>query len=421
MSTMNGFCSHHVETKLDRVVNFAAGPCCLPVEILLEAQQDLLCYKQARMSVMEMSHRSKEFLSIFNETKHTLEEILGVPTNYKLIFMQGGATQQFSAVPLNLLGTQRAKASYVITGLGRGLFLLFSCWVALSAIPSFGVYPSILFFLNVGLRCVLCSSWSEKAFIEGLKYATATKAVDTLPSNYTEIPSETEWMVDADARYLHYCSNETIYGVEFKHTPNVSVPLVCDMSSNFCSKPVDIEKHHVIYAGVQKNLGPAGAAVVIVKDDYCQGKELDICPTICSYSITTKHDSMYNTPPCWTIYMIGLMAKYIKQKGGLRSIQELSEAKAKTLYDMIDNSDDYYSSPVKPQCRSNMNIPFRVGRCNELLEKKFLAGAEKSGLVNLGGHRSVGGCRASLYNGMTMEGVDRLTAFMKSFQDENHV
>eukprot|EP00921_Rhytidocystis_pertsovi_P001450 GHVQ01002456.1.p1 GENE.GHVQ01002456.1~~GHVQ01002456.1.p1 ORF type:complete len:194 (-),score=25.43 GHVQ01002456.1:276-857(-) len=193
------------------------------------------------------------------------------------------------------------------------------------------------------------------------------------------------------------------------------------MSSNFCSKPVDIEKHHVIYAGVQKNLGPAGAAVVIVKDDYCQGKELDICPTICSYSITTKHDSMYNTPPCWTIYMIGLMAKYIKQKGGLRSIQELSEAKAKTLYDMIDNSDDYYSSPVKPQCRSNMNIPFRVGRCNELLEKKFLAGAEKSGLVNLGGHRSVGGCRASLYNGMTMEGVDRLTAFMKSFQDENHV
>eukprot|EP00921_Rhytidocystis_pertsovi_P001439 GHVQ01002439.1.p1 GENE.GHVQ01002439.1~~GHVQ01002439.1.p1 ORF type:complete len:301 (-),score=29.12 GHVQ01002439.1:1022-1924(-) len=225
MSTMNGFCSHHVETKLDRVVNFAAGPCCLPVEILLEAQQDLLCYKQARMSVMEMSHRSKEFLSIFNETKHTLEEILGVPTNYKLIFMQGGATQQFSAVPLNLLGTQRAKASYVITGLGRGLFLLFSCWVALSAIPSFGVYPSILFFLNVGLRCVLCSSWSEKAFIEGLKYATATKAVDTLPSNYTEIPSETEWMVDADARYLHYCSNETIYGVEFKHTPNVSVPL----------------------------------------------------------------------------------------------------------------------------------------------------------------------------------------------------
>eukprot|EP00922_Rhytidocystis_sp_ex-Travisia-forbesii_P050603 GHVS01075185.1.p1 GENE.GHVS01075185.1~~GHVS01075185.1.p1 ORF type:complete len:382 (+),score=47.59 GHVS01075185.1:83-1228(+) len=374
----NGSAFHEGMAK--RVINFSAGPCCLPVEVLYEAQQDLLNCNDSGMSVMEMSHRSKEFLHIFTNAKNTLKELIGVPDDYNLMFMQGGASLQFAAVPMNLMSTLSGVVDVAVTG-----------------------------------------SWSERAFAEAGKYAKATRVCNTKASNYTSIPAVSEWTINPGAQYLHYCSNETIYGVEFKDTPKVNIPLVCDMSSNFCSKPIDVRAHDVIYAGVQKNLGPAGCAVVIAKQKHCQGKELSICPSVCSYKLTADNDSMYNTPPCWTIYMIGLMAQYLKRGGGLVSAQEFSRHKARLLYDAIEASSGYYTCPVDPKCRSDMNVPFRVAGGNETFEKKFLVEAQEEGLVTLAGHRSVGGCRASLYNGMTAEGVMRLTNFMKTFQEVNPV
>uniref|UniRef100_A0A0G4G470 phosphoserine transaminase n=1 Tax=Chromera velia CCMP2878 TaxID=1169474 RepID=A0A0G4G470_9ALVE len=328
------------------------------------------------MSVMEMSHRSKEFIKIFDTTMADLKEILQIPQNYKLLMMQGGATLQFSCVPLNLLESQGAVCDYAVTG-----------------------------------------SWGQKAFEEGAKYGSAVKVCDTKPTKYTTIPPVDQWKLSPDAKYLHYCSNETIYGVEFKSTPVVQAPLVADMSSNFCSRPIDVDKHVLIYAGAQKNLGPAGATVVIVRED-CIGKQLPITPTYLGYDIHAKNDSMYNTPPCQAVYMIGLMAKWMKQKGGLSAWQEYAESKAKILYDLINGSDGYYVCPVDEQYRSNMNVPFRVC-CNEDMEKKFLEEAKKRKLTTLAGHRTVGGVRASIYNGMPTEGVQALADFMKEFQQTN--
>ncbi|CEL91639.1 unnamed protein product [Vitrella brassicaformis CCMP3155] len=363
--------------KDERLFNFSAGPCMLPVEVLQECQDHMMNWNGSGMGVMEMSHRGKEFVSIYNQTVSDLRDILQVPDSHSLFFMQGGATTQFASVPLNLLKEPSNAADYAVTG-----------------------------------------SWGDKAFKECQKYGKANKVCDTKSSNYTFIPPVSEWKVNPEASYLHYCANETIYGVEFKSTPDVGLPLVSDMSSNFCSKPIEVSKHTLIYAGIQKNLGPAGAAVVIA-DKACLGNAKSICPTLLDYKTMSDSESMYNTPPCWSIYVVGLMAKYLKEKGGLAFWKEWSEKKAKILYDAIDGSDGYFICPTAKDCRSNMNIPFRVGRGDEALEKKFLEEGKKHKLVTLSGHRTVGGCRASLYNGMPIEGVETLVSFMREFQEAN--
>jgi len=330
-------------------------------------------------SVMEMSHRSKEFTGIAKEAEKDLRDILDVPAEYKVLFVQGGATLQFAAIPLNMLGA-KTKADYLITG-----------------------------------------QWGEKAFQECKKYGTGQQACNTKPTKFTTIPKKEEWKLDPEAAYAHYCMNETVNGVEFSYTPDVGdVPLVADMSSNFCSKPIEVRKHAAIYAGVQKNLGPAGMSVNILSPECVSGKnELKICPTYCSWKSTADADSMYNTPACYTIYAMGEYLKYTKKVGGVAHWAEMSDKKSGMIYDVIDGSDAFYACPVEKSSRSRMNIPFTIGGGDEALEKKFLEEAKKVKLYTLAGHRSVGGCRASVYNGMPLEGVETLRTFMKSFMDEN--
>merc|ERR1719389_920620 len=351
----------------------------MPVEVLESIQAEMVNYKGSGMSVMEMSHRSKEFVGIAKEAEKDLRDILSVPADYKVIFSQGGATLQFSSIPLNMLGT-KTKADYLVTG-----------------------------------------QWGEKALKECNKYGTGQAACNTKATKFTSIPKKEEWKLDPEAAYAHYCMNETVNGVEFSYTPDVgNVPLVADMSSNFCSKPIEVSKHAVIYAGVQKNLGPAGMSVNILSPDVVTGKdELKICPTYCSWKTTADADSMYNTPACYTIYAMGEYLKYTKKVGGVAHWAEMSDKKSGMIYDIIDGSDGFYGCPVEKKSRSRMNIPFTIGGGDEALEKKFLEGAKKVKLYTLAGHRSVGGCRASLYNGMPMEGVEALGNFMKSFCDEN--
>jgi len=362
-----------------RVYNFSAGPSQLPLEVLENLNKDLLNYQGSGMSVMEMSHRSKEFVNIANEANKDLRDILGVPADYKVIFAQGGATLQFSSIPLNMLGT-KTKADYLVTG-----------------------------------------QWGEKALKECNKYGTGQAACNTKASKFTTIPGKDEWKLDPEAAYVHYCMNETVNGVEFNYTPDVgSVPLVADMSSDFVSKAIDVGKHAVIYAGVQKNLGPAGMCVNILSPEMLSGaNELKICPTYCSWKTAADNDSMYNTPPCFTIYAMGEYLKYTKKCGGVAHWEELSAKKSGMIYDVIDGSDGFYGCPVDKACRSRMNIPFVINNGDEALEKKFLEEAKKVKLYTLAGHRSVGGCRASVYNGMPLEGVEALRNFMTSFKDEN--
>jgi len=362
-----------------RVYNFSAGPSMMPLEVLQTVQADLLNHKGAGMSVMEMSHRSKEFVAIAAEAEKNLRDLLDVPGDYKVMFSQGGATLQFSAVPLNMLGT-KTKADYLITG-----------------------------------------QWGEKAHKEAQKYCTSQAACNTKPSKFTTIPDKSEWKLDPEAAYVHYCMNETVNGVEFSYTPEVGdVPLVADMSSNFLSKRVDVDKHAAIYAGVQKNLGPAGMVACILRPDFADGtKEQKICPGYCSWKATVDADSMHNTPACFTLYVVGEYLKYTKQVGGLPFWEEQSTKKAGSLYQVIDESSGFYACPVEKAARSRMNVPFTINGGDAALEKKFLEEAKKVKLYTLAGHRSVGGCRASLYNGMPLEGVEALTGFMKSFMEEN--
>jgi len=362
-----------------RVYNFSAGPSQMPVEVLLEVQKELVNYKGTGMSVMEMSHRSKEFMAIASEADKNLRDIFGVPSDYKVLMNQGGATLQFSSIPLNMLGA-KGKADYLITG-----------------------------------------QWGEKAHKECNKYGTGQEACNTKSSKFTTIPDKSTWKLDTEAAYVHYCDNETVNGVEWGYTPDVgSVPLVADMSSNFCSRPIDVGKHAYIYAGIQKNLGPAGMAIGFLHPSYAGGAhEAKICPTYCSFKTTAANDSMYNTPACFTMYVMGEYLKYTKKMGGVAYWGEQSDKKAGMLYDCINGSDGFYQCPVEKTCRSRMNVPFTIMGGNEALEKKFLEEAKKEKLYTLAGHRSVGGCRASLYNGMPVEGVDKLTSFMKSFMDEN--
>eukprot|EP00744_Colponema_vietnamica_P000982 GILI01001687.1.p1 GENE.GILI01001687.1~~GILI01001687.1.p1 ORF type:complete len:370 (-),score=137.30 GILI01001687.1:215-1324(-) len=361
-----------------RVFNFSAGPSALPVEVLEQAQRDMLSWNGCGMSVMEMSHRGKEFTSIANKAEADLRDLLEIPSNYKVLFTQGGATLQFASLPLNLLAG-KTQADYAVTGV-----------------------------------------WSDKAASEAKKYCpTVRRIVDTKSNKYTTIPEVSSWDISPESAYVHYCANETINGVEFHYTPEVgSSTLVADMSSNFCSKPVEVGKHGMIYAGAQKNAGIAGLTIMIVRDDLL-GHSQPQTPIVMDYKTLADNESMYNTPPCWPMYMAGLYFDHMKRQGGLAHYAEFNTRKARYIYDVIDST-DFYTCPVAPACRSNMNIPFRIKGGDEALENKFVKEAkDRYNLIELKGHRSVGGLRASVYNGMPEEGAAKLAQFMKEFEQEN--
>lgn len=364
-----------------KIINFAAGPAKLPEVVLQQAQKDLLDYAGSGISVMEMSHRGAEFSKILHNTETNLRELLNIPDSYKILFLQGGGNGQFSAVPLNLIGLKPScSADYVITG-----------------------------------------SWSAKAALEAEKYGKVHRVLPKADKHNGEVPDQSQWTLNHDASYVHYCSNETIHGVEFPFIPDTEVPIVCDMSSNFLSKPFDITKFGMVYAGAQKNLGCAGVTLVIVREDLI-GKALPQCPVVMDYKIQAGMNSCYNTPPCYSIYITGLVLDWIKSNGGAEGMEKRNKLKAATLYNVIDESDGFYVSPVSPDFRSLMNVPLRIGGPNgeEALEKKFLEESTKRGMIQLKGHRSVGGLRVSLYNAIHQEEVEQLVEFMKEFQAIHH-
>jgi phosphoserine aminotransferase len=357
-----------------RVFNFSAGPAVLPEAVLQRAREEMLDWQGSGMSVMEMSHRDKEFMSIAAQAESDLREIMGIPANYKVLFLQGGASSQFAMVPMNLLRGKKG-ADYINTG-----------------------------------------AWSKKAISEAKKYCSVNVAATAEASNFNTIPAFSEWKLSKDAAYLHYTPNETIGGVEFHWVPEAGdVPLVVDMSSTILSRPIDVSKFGLIYAGAQKNIGPAGLTVVIVREDLI-GETLPGTPTMLDYKIHADNESMYNTPPTYGWYLAGLVFQWIKQQGGLTGIAEMNRRKADKLYAAIDNS-GFYRNPVDPACRSWMNVPFVLA--NPDLDKTFLSEAKAAGMVALKGHRSVGGMRASIYNAMPEAGVDALIAFMADFQKRN--
>ncbi|KAL9224750.1 hypothetical protein vseg_000759 [Gypsophila vaccaria] len=359
----------------DRVFNFAAGPAVLPEPVLLKAQSDLLNWNRSGMSVMEMSHRGKEFTSIIDKAESDLRSLLNIPSDYSVLFLQGGATSQFSALPLNLCSSPQDPVDYLVTG-----------------------------------------SWGAKAAKEASKYASVSVVWSGKGENYVRVPDFDSIVQNKSARYLHICANETIYGVEFKEYPraeNADGILVADMSSNFCSKPVDVSKFGVIYAGAQKNVGPAGVTIVIVRNDLI-GKAQGMTPVMMDYKTHADNKSLYNTPPCFGIYMCGLVFDDLLQQGGLGEVEKKNVAKAKLLYDAIDGSGGFFRCPVEKSVRSLMNVPFTLAKSD--LEGEFIKEAAKEKMVALKGHRSVGGMRASLYNAMPLAGVQKLVAFMKEFQ-----
>ncbi len=357
---------------MSRVYNFSAGPAALPEDVLKKAQQEMLDWQGTGMSVMEMSHRGKAFMSIAEKAEADLRELMQIPQNYKVLFLQGGASSQFAAVPINLMGGNR-KADYILTG-----------------------------------------QWSKKAISEAKRYGDIHVAGSSEDSNFTTVPAQSDWTLRNDASYLHYTPNETIVGVEFPFIPDVDMPVVADMSSSILSTPIDVSKFGVIYAGAQKNIGPAGLTIVIVREDLI-GSPLDGMPSMMDYKIHADNDSMYNTPPTYSWYLAGLVFEHIKQLGGLSAMQEINSRKAAKLYAAIDES-EFYSNPVDIDCRSIMNVPFILADAG--LDDAFLKGAEAAGLTTLKGHRSVGGMRASIYNAMPEAGIDALIDFMKTFEKE---
>jgi len=359
---------------MSRVFNFSAGPAMLPEEVMKQAAMEMTDWKGCGMSVMEMSHRSKEYISIAEKAEKDLREIMLIPDNYKVLFLQGGASGQFAMVPMNLL-RGKDTADYINTG-----------------------------------------AWSKKAIAEAKLFCKVNISASSESSKFTTVPPRSEWSLNPDAAYVHYTPNETIGGVEFHSIPDVgNVPLVADMSSTILSRPVDVSKYGVIYAGAQKNIGPAGLTIVIVREDLI-GQAISGTPTMLSYETHSKADSMYNTPPTYSWYIAGLVFEWIKNKGGLKKMAEINKRKADKLYAVIDNS-DFYRNPVEPASRSWMNVPFTLA--NPELDGKFLEQAKAAGLVTLKGHRSVGGMRASIYNAMPEEGVDALIALMKDFEKNN--
>ncbi len=361
---------------MERVYNFSAGPSMLPLEVLEKAQADLICYGDSGMSVMEMSHRTPEFEEILHSAEASLRKLMNIPDNYKVLFLQGGASTQFAAVPLNLLSEHKC-ADYVVTG-----------------------------------------QFSKKAASEAKKYgdiAIAASSAGAMPT-FSTLPNVTSSDIRPDADYVHICYNNTIYGTKFPKVPETgSIPLVADMSSCILSEPVDVTKFGLIYAGAQKNVAPAGVTIVIVREDLIGNARPDT-PAMLDYKLMADNDSMYNTPPCWCIYMAKLVFDWLLSIGGLEEIKRRNEKKASLLYDYLD-SQSYYTAPVAKNCRSMMNVVFVTGDAN--LDKKFAAEAAAAGLKNLKGHRSVGGMRASIYNAMPYEGVEKLVEFMKAFASAN--
>lgn len=356
-----------------RVHNFCAGPASLPLEVLKQAQEEILDWHGSGMSVMEMSHRGSEIVSIAEAAEADFRELMKISDDYAVLFLQGGASTQFAAIPLNLLG-EKGKADYVHTG-----------------------------------------QWSKKAIEEAKRYGEVNVVADAKASNYSTIPEFSTWKLSKDASYLHYTPNETIGGVEFFWTPKVDVPLVADMSSTLLSREINVNEFGVIYAGAQKNIGPAGLTIVIVRKDLL-GKSLPITPTMLDWKTAADNDSMYNTPPTYSIYLAGLVFKWLKAQGGIAAIEKINRRKAEKLYSYVDNS-GFYKNPVEIASRSLMNIPFTLP--SEELDKPFLKGAEANGLMNLKGHRSVGGMRASIYNAVPEQAVDDLISYMKTFAREN--
>ena len=356
---------------MNRAFNFSAGPAALPESVLRQAAEEMLDWHGSGMSVMEMSHRGKEFIAIHAEAEALLRELLAVPANYKVLFMQGGAIGENAIVPMNML-RGKASADYIDTG-----------------------------------------EWSKKSIKEAGKYCKVNVAASSKDSGYTSIPPRSGWKLDPNAAYVHICSNETIGGVEYHWTPEVGdVPLVADMSSDIMSRPVDVSKYGLIYGGAQKNIGPAGLTIVIVRDDLI-GQALPVCPSAFDYKQQADNDSMLNTPPTYAIYIAGLVFKWIKARGGLKAMEAHNRAKAALLYDYLDAT-SFYASPVAKADRSLMNVPFKLK--DESLDAAFLKGAEERRMLQLKGHRSVGGMRASIYNAMTIEGVTALVAYMREFE-----
>ncbi len=359
---------------MTRLFNFSAGPAMLPTAVIERAQQEMQDWNGSGMSVMEMSHRGKEYMSIAGKAEQDLRDIMSIPDNYKVLFLQGGASSQFAMVPLNLLG-DKTSADYINTGM-----------------------------------------WSKKAIAEAKRYCDVNIAADTSESGFTTVPSQAELKLNPDAAFVHYTPNETIGGVEFDYIPDTGdVPLVADMSSTILSRPIDVSKFGVIYAGAQKNIGPAGLCIVIIREDLL-GNAAENTPAMFNYKIHADHASMYNTPPTYSWYMAGLVFEWIKEQGGLKVMGEVNARKAAKLYAAIDDS-DFYANPVSPANRSWMNVPFTLANAD--LDEAFLQGAAKQGLITLKGHRSVGGMRASIYNAMPEEGVDALIAFMQDFAKTN--
>ena len=359
---------------MSRVYNFSAGPAVLPEEVLKEAADEMLDYKGTGMSVMEMSHRSKAYDTIIKEAEQDLRDLLNIPDNYKVLFLQGGASQQFAMIPMNLM--KNKVADYIVTGV-----------------------------------------WAKKAYQEAQKYGKANKIASSEDETFSYIPDCSDLPVSEDADYVYICENNTIYGTKFKTLPNTKGKvLVSDVSSCFLSEPMDVEKYGIIYGGVQKNIGPAGVVIVIIREDLITEDVLPGTPTMLQYKIHADAESLYNTPPAYGIYMCGKVFKWLKKQGGLAAMKEYNEKKAKVLYDFLDES-KLFKGTVRKEDRSLMNVPFVTG--SDELDAKFVKEAKEAGFENLKGHRSVGGMRASIYNAMPIEGVEKLVEFMKKFEEEN--
>ncbi len=364
--------------KREEVFNFSAGPSVLPTEVLEIAGRDILNYNGSGMSVMEMSHRSKVYLEIFESTKSKMKSALSIPESHEVLFLQGGASLQFSMIPMNLMSELgKGKADYAVTG-----------------------------------------NFATIATKEAKKYGTINIAASSEDKNHTYIPAQSELKLTPDADYFYYCANNTIYGTEWQYIPETgSVPLCCDMSSNILSKPVDVSKYGIIFAGAQKNMAPAGLTVVVI-DKSLAGKEMPCTPLVMSYKTMIENDSMYNTPPCWNIYILGLVLDWLEKQGGVKGMEQIKTAKAALLYDYLDGS-ALFKACAEKGSRSDMNVTFRTG--DEAKDEEFCKSATKLGLTNLKGHRKVGGMRASIYNAMPIEGVNKLVEFMKEFEVANRV
>lgn len=357
-----------------RAHNFCAGPAALPEAVLQKAQAELLDWHGKGLSVMEMSHRSDDYVAIAEKAEQDLRDLLSVPSNYKVLFLQGGASQQFAAIPLNLL-PEEGVADYVETGI-----------------------------------------WSKKAIEEARRFGNVNVAASAKPYDYFAIPGQNDWQLSKNAAYLHYCSNETIGGLQFDWVPQSGdVPLVVDMSSDILSRPIDVAQFGMIYAGAQKNIGPSGLVVAIVREDLL-GRARSVCPTMLDYKVAADNGSMYNTPATFSWYLSGLVFEWLKEQGGLEEMERRNRAKQELLYGAIDAS-DFYTNPIAANARSWMNVPFRLA--DEKLDKAFLVGAEARGLLNLKGHRSVGGMRASIYNAVGLDAVQALVAYMAEFEKEH--